>query len=220
VIRIERTDPLGLLRELPDGWAQSVITGPAHRVGLAAADELPVIFELARVTRPDATLLWDIDCEQQVPLRRLVLAFALAGWQLQKSELACRCGHLLFAKQPGFYWRPAREPRPLAVRAAGGRRPWCIPAQDEPCRRRLERLLLAATTRSACGACGAPRPRPPRAARPGIPAACGHLDRQGRCLLIDPFHMPASPMAGVAVTHGRSYLGVLRPLAALPEPRR
>jgi hypothetical protein len=211
VIRIERDDPLLVLRELPDGWAQCVITGPPDGVdtddGYAHASLIAVVGELGRITRPDGTLLWNIERPQPRPLRTLVYAFAMAGgWQLRKSELASRCGYLLFSKQPHIYWQPQRTlppSHPVSLRA--GRRAWCVPGPGSLARQRLERLLLAATSRRACGACGAPRAR---RARPGLVAPCGHLHAQGRCLVIDPFQMPGSVLAGVAVAHGRSYLGI------------
>jgi hypothetical protein len=222
VIRIERSDPLSLLRELPGGWAQSVITGPPDYAYFDDHAEalFEVLVELARVTRTDATLLWNVERDQPLPLRELAWEFLFAGWHLQKSEMAARNGHLLFAKRPRFHWQPDRQPRPSRITAVQTRRPWCIPAQDDTARQRLERLLLAATSRSACGACGTPRTRGAVSGRPGVAARCGHRDPQGRCLVIDPFHLPGSPLAALAVSHGRSYLGLLAPLRAVPERTR
>ena len=214
MIRIERDDPLLVLRELPDGLAQCVITGPPDGVdtddGYAHAGLVAVVGELGRVTRADATLLWNIEASQPRPLRTLVCAFAVAGgWQLCKSELASRCGYLLFSKQPDFYWQPQRTlPQIRAGSLGSGRRAWCVPGPGSLARQRVERLLLAATSRRACGACGAPRARQARRARPGLLAPCGHLHAQGRCLVIDPFQMPGSVLPGVAVAHDRSYLGI------------
>lgn len=211
MIRIERDDPLLLLCELPDGWAQSIITQPPTGASDPASQAtlIAVVGELARVSRPDATLLWSVQVQQPMPLRQLALAFMRAGsWQTQKSELAARSGYLLFAKQPRFYWQPVPAPRPLRLRTAGARRAWCIPAQQDLARQRLQTLLLAATSRIACGACGAPWTRDTIRSRDSVAMRCGHRNAQGRSLLIDPFHTPSSLLAGLAVSHGRSYLGI------------
>lgn len=212
-IRIERDDPLQLLRDLPGGWAQSIITRPpaptSENGPPAQSALLAVVSELARVSRPDATLLWSIEPPQPMPLRRLALAFTLAsGWQLQKNELASRSGYLLFAKQSRFHWQPAPAQPPLRLRTAGARRAWCIPAQQDATRQQLERLLLAATTRVACGACGAPWTRGAVRARDGMPMRCGHRNPHGHSLVIDPFHTPTSLLSALAISHGRGYLGI------------
>lgn len=215
MIRIERDDPLRLLGQLPAGWAQTVITGPPSNPAGSGhtrheAELLKVVGELARVSRPNGTLLWNTAPEQPLPLRQLTWVFLLAGgWHLRKSDLAARCGYLLFSKQPQYHWQPQRPVRPLRVRTAGARRAWCIPAEDDRQRLRLQRLLLAATTQIACGACGAPWSRTTQRARRGVPMRCGHQNPHGRCLVIDPFHVPDSPLPGIALAQRRSYLGIL-----------
>lgn len=221
MIRIEREDPLRLLRDLPDGWVQSIITGPPDHADIVDSSFRAwltcVVGELARVSRADATLLWNIEARQPMPLRRLALAFMLAGgWQQQQSKLASRSGYLLFAKQPQFYWQPqpSLSSSSLLLRGEGfhGRRAWCVPARQDLARQRLERLVLAASTRLACGACGEPWTRRAVQSREGVPLRCGHRNPAGRCLVIDPFQRPGSVLPGLTLSHGRSYLGIQRSL--------
>lgn len=224
MIRIETHDPLQVLAQLPDGWAQTAITGPPagdKRAGMFGV--LAVVGQLRRVTRPDATLLWDIERPVPCSLRSLAVCFALVGWQLQRSALASSSGFLLFAKQPRFFWQLASAGGlPRSGRAVCGtdgplrcaRRPWCIPAGSTRTAGRVQRLMLAGSAPAACGACGTPRP----ATRGDDPqrrsltlAACGHINPHGRCLVIDPFQQPGSPLADLAVRHGRAYLGIQNP---------
>lgn len=182
---------------------------------------LAVIAEVHRVTRPDATLLWNVERPQPLPLRELVRSFALEGWQQQHSPIASAAGYLLFAKQARFHWQPPAAFRRVRTRRAVSlstgavwwvRRPSCIPADGRRGAEgwgRLERLMLAASTRTACGTCGQPRPTDRDAAgRGAVRAACGHINPDGRCLIIDPYHQPGSRLARIAVRHGRSFLGI------------
>jgi hypothetical protein len=242
LIRIERRRPRSLLRELPDGWAQTCITGPPAEESWRIAGLTAVLRELHRVIRPDGTLLWNIERPQPLPLRSLVGRFLIYGWVVRQSPLASSNGHLLFAKAGSgsyCYWKPDVKPVwALRSREAGcgapcrvwwQRRAACVIASprddsaDRRSERMLERLLLAATARTACAACGTPfsyRPRgcgaPSASGAPGL-AGCGHLDPRGRCLVIDPYRQPRSPLAAIAARHGRSYLGIQAPASETRE---
>ena len=231
MIRIEHQQRLALLEELPEDWVQATITGPPRAACECKGERLEmlaVLGQLHRITRPDGTLLWDINVAQPQPLRRLVLSFTILGWSLQHSPIAAAAGYLLFTKQQtGSYWhphtpnvrltaagrRPSACPRPTLGRA---RRPWCIPASGWPSRqqRRLEWVLLAATGPCACGACGTPwvcSGSRRHEHGPLLSPGCMHRNPAGRCLVLDPYHQPDSPLAMTAVRYGRSYLGIQPP---------
>ncbi len=210
--RVEYADPLAVLRELPDGWAQSCVTTPPRR--LLDDRALAVLGEVHRVLREDGTL-WLLHTPRVLPA-----ALLKQGWEAHPvpwyTPLAHpRAGLLLLTKQPRYFcetgavheYARLRRPACLAGRAEGCEGcPW--QADREP-HLRLRRLcVLAGSAPVACGACGAPWRRAPQggARRPG----CQHNDPRGRCLILDPFCR--SPHTALLTSrYGRSFLGIADP---------
>ena len=211
--RIEHADSLSVLRELPDGWAQTCVTSPP-RGGLR--DTLAVLGEVHRVLREDGTL-WLLHRQQPLPAELYE-----QGWQPHPVAWArpLTRGHTrlyLLTKQPRYFCEAGaiheyarlrkptrREDRPACCESC----PWR--AERDP-HLRLRRLcILAGTAPIACGACGAPWRREPR--HGGRRPTCAHNDPGGRCLVLDPFCR--TPQTGlVADRHGRSFLGITDPQA-------
>jgi hypothetical protein len=209
-VRIETGDPVRLLAELPSGLAQACVTAPARQ---PTELTLAVLDELRRVLRDDGTLWLLLDPRELASSRieergwrrqRLPAWFApLSRARLGASRL------ILLSSSEHFFCDSARGLRTTAAPASASR--------SSRQRRRLEgcaegqaahaelvrRCVLAGTASRACGCCGAARAA--GAARP----RCRHGEPRGRCLVIDPFHLPSSPTPTLAAQLGRSFFGIL-----------
>jgi hypothetical protein len=208
--RVETTDcPVGLLRELPTGWAQTIITSPSRR----DLDHSPAALftQLHRVLRDDGTF-WLLCADKHLPH-----ALAQRGWIARRVNWATplrvdpagRARLHLFVKQPRYHYNTPTAQLYLAPRtqpASGyrtGRRHGN--AWNPAHRRELIRLcILAGSSRTACGVCGAPYTRTAHGRRP----MCAHRDPAGRCLVLDPFHHPGSGTREIAERCRRAFLGI------------
>jgi hypothetical protein len=224
--RIEQADAVTLLRELPDRWAQTCVTGPPR-----AGDSdrtLAILAEVRRVLRDDGTL-WVLLAPDQLPLAAELRG---EGWTQRSSPTwaACFTGErapavrpFLFTKERRYFYDArtigarARPAGPLCVSASRQvrRAQVCLPAREHERRLLLvKRCILAGSSLLACGECGAPyrRTRPGESA-PGIRRpTCPHNNPGGCCLVLDPFYNPADiPTAEAALCAGRSFLGVANP---------
>ena len=208
--RVETTrSPAGLLRELPAGWAQTIITSPTRR----ELDRSPAALftQLHRVLRDDGTL-WLLCAENGLPG-----VLEQQGWMPRPVDWATplqvdpagRARLHLFVKQPRYHYNPqtaqlfppARAQAALAW--AAGRRGCCAWSPGQ--RRALIRLcILAASSKTACGACGAPYTRTTHGRR----ATCAHHNPTGRCLVLDPFYQPGARTHETAERYGRAFLGI------------
>ena len=208
--RIERSDAVSLLRELPDDWAQTCVTSPPRTA--SSAEVLVVLSDVRRVLRGDGTL-WLFSQPGE-----LLEALVELGFHWQDSprwaaphSVSAGTRLLLLTKRPSFFCDAALDrPRLRRLRRADVQSVACR-AQPMPCERELRvqltrRCVLAGSSPIACGVCGAPYSR----ACPGAPrrATCVHNDRTGRCLVLDPFCRPGAPTAAVAHDSGRSFLGI------------
>lgn len=212
---IETTNhPAALLRELPTGWAQTIITSPCR----ADLDRLTgaLLTQLHRVLRDDGTL-WLLCADKHLPGE-----FARLGWMRRPVDWATPLRvdpagrarlHLLVKQRRYYYNRQAAElflrPRTQAALARStGRRRSC--AWSPRHREELMRLcILAGSSRIACGACGAAYARTPHARYEGLRRpTCRHNNPLGRCLILDPFHHPGARTHEIANHYGRSFLGI------------
>jgi hypothetical protein len=231
--RIEQADALTLLRELPDGWAQTCVTRPP-RPG-DSDRTLAILAEVRRVLRDDGTL-WLLLAPDELPLTAELHA---AGWTQQSSpawatpvigDRARAMVPFLFTKERQYFYdartigaRP-RPSSPFCVSASRQvrRAQSCLPAREHERRLQLvKRCILAGSSLLACGECGAPyrRTRPGESA-PGIRRpTCPHNNPGGCCLVLDPFYDRAGiPTAEAALCSGRSFLGIADP-AGVGESR-
>jgi len=221
--RIEQADALTLMRELPDGWAQTCVTRPPRAGDLDRT--LTILAEVHRVLR-DGTL-WVFLHPDLLPLAAELHA---EGWTQQSSptwatrRTACERGGatrlFLFTKECRYFYDAhaigARNGSPsrLCVGASrqARRAQSCLPALEHEHRLQLvKRCIRAGSSLLACGECGAPyrRTRPGESA-PGIRRpTCRHNNPSGCCLVLDPFYEPAGiPTAEAALCTGRSFLGI------------
>jgi hypothetical protein len=214
--RIEQTDALALLRELPENWAQTCVTTLPRTSTFA--DVLAILSESRRVLRADSTL-W-LFAHQEEPLQHALmqLGFYAQGSPRWAALLAAYGGPrlLVFTKQPRFFCdaHPLdRLPRPRRVSGQSGvRRAQPMPCKRELCIQLTRRCILAGSSPIACGVCGAPYRR---ARRPGertqsarFEATCAHNDQAGCCLVLDPFCHPGTHTPELAHRYGRSFLGI------------
>ncbi len=211
--RIEHADPLAILRELPDKWAQACVTSPPRR---GSRDHiLAVLGEVHRVLREDGTL-WLLHPERSLPAELVE-----RGWQAHSvgwagSLTRGRIRLWLLTKRPGYFCETGAIHGYACLRNTArlaGRLVCCesCPWQEQrDLHPRLRRLcILAGTSPLACGACGAPWRRDPKRGRR---AACAHNAPGGRCLVLDPF-CRSPQTALVASCLGRSFLGITDPQA-------
>jgi hypothetical protein len=208
--RIETTDsPAGLLRELPPGWAQTIVTSPSRR----DLDRSPAALftQLYRVLRDDGTL-WLLCLDKRLPG-----VLAEQGWMPcrvawatpLRVDPAGRARLHLFVKQPRYHYNTqtaqlfrAPHMQPAFARATGPRH-GCAWSPEH--RRELMRLcILAGSSRTACGVCGAAYTRTTQDRR----ATCAHRDPAGCCLVLDPFYHPSSGTHEIAERYGRAFLGI------------
>ncbi|HEY4896588.1 MAG TPA: hypothetical protein VII01_10910 [Solirubrobacteraceae bacterium] len=226
--RIEHADALTLLRELPDGWAQTCVTRPPR-----AGDHdrtLAILTEARRVLRDDGTL-WVLLAPDQLPLAAELRA---EGWSQQSSPAwaARRTAYerggatrlFLFTKERRYFYdahtigaRDGSRSRFCVGASRQARRAQsCLPAREHEHRLQLiKRCILASSSLLACGECGAPYRRTPPGEKsaPGIRRpTCRHNNPGGCCLVLDPFYDPAGiPTAEAALCSGRSFLGIANP---------
>lgn len=223
--RIEQADPLALLRELPDQWAQTCVTSPLRDAPVRYL--LAVLDEVHRVLRADGTV-W-LALTRGGNAHELKRALRDTSWLQPLPATATPRHMLLLAKQPAFLFQPQRPvtgvlspqgpacPRyPAAQRPGHGcldcpipRRAWCVPspgASGIPPREVIEWCILASTVPCACEVCGAPCCQSVRC-RERWRSTCTHKGDRGRCLVIDPF-CATGETGIVAVRRGRQYLGV------------
>jgi hypothetical protein len=210
--RIEATNsPTRLLRELPDGWAQTIVTTSSRRE--LDCSPATLFTQLHRVLRDDGTL-WLLCADERLPG-----ALGERGWLPRRVDwatplrvdLAGRARLHLFVKRPRYHYNtqtaqlfPPERTR-AALAWATGRRRCCAWSPEQ--RRGLIRLcLLAGSSRTACGACGAPYAHTTQGRR----ATCAHRDPTGRCLVLDPFYHPGSRTHEIAERDGRAFLGITR----------
>ncbi len=212
--RIEQTDALELLRELPDGWAQTCIARPPR-----AADPdrtLAILTETRRVLRNDGTL-WVLLASSQLPLADELRE---EGWiqQPRPAWARCRAARLyLFTKQPGYFRTDliaARRGALRQLRASASiqtrRAQTCSHTSEHEHRLRLvKQCILTGSSLLACGECGAPY----RRASAGLRRpTCAHNNPGGCCLVLDPFYDRAGILtADAALCTGRSFLGITEP---------
>jgi hypothetical protein len=232
--RIEQADPLALLRELPDRWAQTCITSPPRELPIPYV--IAVLDEVRRVLRDDGTL-WLALTRRGDTASRFEAALAETAWEQQAPAASASYrpagGQLvLLAKQPGFLYEPSRAlaasratqspvcPRHPIAQAPGercrlcrqARRAWCVPppgAAGLLSREAVEWCIVASTVPRACCACGTPWRRAQSEAFPDRPwrTMCRHTAGRGRCLVIDPF-CSTGETGIAAVRRGRDFLGI------------
>jgi hypothetical protein len=234
--RIEDSDALTVLRELPTGWAQSCVTHPPRDVPVPRL--LAVLEEIRRVLRSDGTLWLALapGGTSTEALRYLQQTAWLSGRRV--SERVPR-GVLLFTKQPGYLFH-ARPPlvspaqRRFALRTASRnracegchspRRAFCVPAPrigGLPQREVIEWCILSSTVAQTCGVCGTPwQPLSTASSRKERwRRACVHTNGRGRSLVIDPFCESATTGL-VAQRRGRDFLGIAQSPETATATRR
>jgi len=218
--RIEETDALALMRELPDAWAQTCLT----RLPSTQAPEvtLAVLSEVYRVLREDGTLWLLLH-----PGEALLDALRKQGWIRQRPPrwatpliLGCNTprGPSLLTKDARYFYENntpggQTQPQRLACLNTGRqmRRAQGCDYKPERLRWLVKRYVLASSSYLACGACGAPYQRTLSGERaPGMRRpTCSHNNPGGRCLVLDPFYHPATGAAEAAHCNGRSFLGII-----------
>ncbi len=116
--RIEQTDPLTLLSELPDQWAQTCVTSPRRDAPIPYL--LAVLDEVHRVLRDDGTL-W-LALTRGGNSHHLKAAIKDTRWVQPRPANTIPRGVLLLTKQPDFLFthRHQREPVRLKARCVPG----------------------------------------------------------------------------------------------------
>ncbi len=236
--RIEESDALTLLRELPAGWAQCCVTTPPQDIPVPRL--LAVLGEVHRVLRPDGTLWLALTPGGNSP--QVSEGLRETAWLRPATPVLHRGripkGVLLLTKQPDYFFNPRAVPAPdrcsmparppRAGRACGlchsPRRAFCVPAGQGSGllpREAIEWCILTSTVRRACGVCGAPWRRVPKSAcsEERWRRGCVHLNGRGRALVLDPFCGSGSTGL-VAQRHGRDFLGIEQNAASAALARR
>jgi hypothetical protein len=220
--RIEQTDPLYLLHELPDSWVQACITAPPRHMPVGQV--LTVLDQVHRGLRDDGTV-W-LSLRGYPDAHELIWQLRRTSWLRPARPHGTPKQTLLLAKHTGFLFTP---PYRLLPRVWWSRRLECMTAatvsagcrrcSDSDCSRRprvverrryadaaldfraVEWCVLASTTRRACHICGASTLRAP------VRPRCAHTVGRGQCLILDPFcHTGRTGL--VSVRYGRHYLGI------------
>jgi hypothetical protein len=241
--RIETANPLALVRELSDGWAQTCFIRPPR--DLSTPCLLAILDDVHRVLRDDGTLWVVLPGRGNAP--GLIRAIEETGWLRANAKITlsnqARGEHravALFSKQPVFHFNP-RQPLRQSVtsnheQACSNSRPsrrgisvpvrraWCVPthAGHTMSPRLIEWCILASTSPQACDICGTPWKR-----LPSVPGrterwhqACSHSNGRGRCLVFDPFVGTGATVGIAAVQLGRQYLGVEQNAEVAARARR
>ncbi|HST32011.1 MAG TPA: hypothetical protein VLJ80_00685 [Solirubrobacteraceae bacterium] len=233
--RIEESDALTLLRELPGRWAQTCVTCPPREVPVP--ELIAVLAEVRRVLRSDGTLWLALSRGMDRPAILERLEQETAWLRPEQSGTPMPGGVVLLTKRAAYLHN--RRPLPAApverrrcpthrARSAGPhtpRRAFCVPAGSQDRLLPLEVIdwcISTSTAVQACGICGAPwREAPAGAAREvSWRRRCVHLNGRGRSLVIDPYCGRGS--VGVAAQlRDRDFLGIERSpaLAALARRR-
>ena len=226
--RIEHSDALTLLRELPSGWAQSCVTSPPRDI--PPRELLAVLAQVRRVLRADGTL-W-LALHRGGSSTSVLAWLQETGW-LHPTHPRTISGYrvprsvVLFTKQPAYLFTPraaaAPTPEPYVTWRTPGRlgrarryllprRASCVPAPGSGgllTRELIEWCILTSTVPRACGVCGAPWLRVPYAAsgQERWRTGCAHINGRGRSLVIDPF-CGSGNTGLVAQRRGRNFLGI------------
>lgn len=212
--RIEHSDALSILRELPNDWAQTCVTSPPRTC--AFAEVLAVLSETRRVLREDSTL-WLLTYQAQ-PFRDALVDIDFRAQHAPRwaAPLAAHGGPrlLLFTKDAKFFCEEQRLDRPRSNRPScprsGVARVNAMPCRDELFFQLTRRCILAGSSPAACGVCGAPyrRARPHERTQGTRLATCIHRNEMGCCLVLDPFCSPGTFTVELAHRYGRNFLGV------------
>jgi DNA methylase len=236
--RIEESDALTLLRELPSEWAQTCVTRPPRDV--PPPELIAVLEETRRVLRADGTL-W-LALPHGGNSQRIIASLKDTAWRRSGRPRTPASGSVaLFTKQPAYLHSPRhlpatmveRRPRYAAPHRLGGvwgarhspRRASCVPASSHDRllpREVIDWCVLTSTVPQACGVCGAPWQRVPFVADRETEwrRECVHLNGRGRSLVIDPY-CGRGNTGLVAQRRGRDFLGIEQnpTLAALARTR-
>jgi hypothetical protein len=222
--RIEESDALPLLRELPSEWAQTCVTSPPRDVPVG--ELIAVLEETRRVLRADGTL-W-LALPRGGNSQRILASLKDTAWLHSGRPRTPASGSVvLFTKQPAYLRSrrllPAtlleRRLRCAAPQRLGGvcgarwpRRASCVPARSDgrllP-REVIDWCILTSTVPQACGVCGAPWQRAPFVAdrEKEWRRGCVHLNGRGRSLVIDPY-CGRGDTGLMAQRRGRDFLGI------------
>jgi hypothetical protein len=218
-LRVEHTDSLSLLRELPDGWAQTCIASPP--ADAEPARILAILEEVHRVLREDGTL-WLLGADEQLATDLRAAAGyrpqQTPSWSTPVTGVHDPVGLSLLSKRDHCFRDPPRfaerlRPSSCSLLCGRGRprRPECREEKGRAYRGTLVRCcILTGSSPLACGVCGAPyrRTGPGENARGARRPTCPHTSREGRCLVLDPFYRPALPTGAAALCTGRGFLGI------------
>ncbi len=232
--RIEESDALTLLRELPSRWAQTCVTCPPREVPVP--ELIAVLAEVRRVLRSDGTLWLALSLGMDRPAILERLEQETAWLRPEQRGTPMPGGVVLLTKRATYLHN--RRPLPAApverrrcathrFRSAGPhtpRRAFCVPAsnQERPLPHEvIDWCISTSTAVQACGICGAPwREAPAGTAREvSWRRRCVHLNGRGRSLVIDPYCARGS--VGVAAQlRDRDFLGIERSPALAVAARR
>jgi DNA methylase len=232
--RIEESDALTLLRELPSGWAQTCVTRPPREVPVA--ELIVVLEEVRRVLRADGTL-W-LALSRGGNSQRILdrLAGETAWLRAERPKTPAPSSVALFTKQAAYLHNhrllptvPAGRRRyathcPGSAGARAPRRAFCVPASSQDRLLSFEVIgwcILTSTVVHACGVCGTPwRPASASSGRgERWRRRCVHLNGRGRSLVIDPYCGRGSTGL-VAQLRGRDFLGIEQSAALAALARR
>jgi hypothetical protein len=217
--RIEHSDALSLLRELPDDWAQTCITSPPND---APSTTLAVLGQVRRVLREDGTL-WLLIGRGGPPLDAIHeqgwIHQPLPPWSARLVRSWCPSGRLLLlAKQRRYFYNDLaldyrvtqRLSWPTSPRQTHRLHDCGFMHERERRLQLVRRCILAGSSMLACGTCGAPYRRARSGELEGVirRPTCSHKNPEGRCLVLDPFSGPGSATAEAALCGGRSFLGI------------
>jgi hypothetical protein len=216
--RIEDSNALAVLRELPSRWAQTCVTRPPRDVPVPTL--LAVLAETRRVLRGDGTL-W-LALPASGTSSRTLSYLEETSWLTPGPYAAAHVpsGVRLFSKQPWYLFHPQPGRRPVSERrqppragvigegcegCRSRRRAFCVAAPGVA-RGVIEWCVLSSTVSRACGVCGAPW-LPDTSTAEQARSGCVHTNGRGRSLVIDPFCGSATT-ALIAQRRGRDFLGI------------
>lgn len=217
--RIEESEALPVMRELPSLWAQTCVTRPPRDVPV---DELiAALDEAARVVRADGTLWLSLPSGGNSQLILDLLAGETPWARIERPWIPV--GNVaLFTKQ-ARYLHQHRLQAPAAIErrrcastrrglARAPRRAFCVPTSHQDrlfSEGLIDWCILTSTALQTCGVCGTPWQRIPAAAGHGERwrRACPHLNGRGRSLVIDPY-CGRGNTGLVAQARGRDFLGI------------
>ena len=218
--RIEESDALTVLRELPSGWAQTCVTRPPRDVPVG--ELVAVLEEVRRVLRADGTL-W-LALPRGGNSQRILDWLGETAWTRTERPGTPAGNVALFTKQVRYLHqhrlptavaierRRGASPRPGSGGARAARRAFCVPANSQDhlfSHGLIDWCILTSTAMQACGVCGTPWRRVPASSGRGERwrRACAHLNGRGRSLVIDPYCGRAN--TGLAAQlRGRDFLGI------------